>query len=155
MRTLLKKWFLIPVVASLLVAIGCSGGQGATPTAAQTLTDQLGRTVAVPKTAQRIISMSPANTEILYALGLGDRVVAVTDFDDYPPEVKNKPSIGGFSTPDFEKIISLSPDLVIASNLQWKDIISGLEENFCRCGAHTRVIDAVQTAAATMKGGAQ
>ena len=97
----------------------------------------MGRTVAVPKAPQRIISMSPAVTEILYSLGLGERVVARTDFDDYPPEVKDKPSIGGFSDPNFEKIISLSPDLVIASNLQWKDIFTSLEEK----GVAVLVID--------------
>jgi iron complex transport system substrate-binding protein len=136
MRALFKKWFLIPLVASLLVSFGC-GSQSATLTGTQTLTDQLGRTVVLPKTPQRIISMAPSNTEILYALGLGDKVVAVTDFDDYPAEAKGKPSIGGFSEPDFEKIISLSPDLIVAANLQWKDVITALEEK----GVPVLVID--------------
>jgi len=129
MRTQWKKWLLIPVVAALFAASGCSGGQSTGPATpgTMTLTDQLGRTVSIAKAPQRIISMAPSNTEILYALGLGDKIVAVTDYDDYPADVKQKPSIGGFSTPDFETIVSLSPDLIVAANLQWKDVITQLE----------------------------
>lgn len=63
---------------------------------------------------QRIVSMSPANTEILFALGAGDRVVGVTSYSDYPEEAKAKPSIGGYNAPDVEKIVALAPDIVFA-----------------------------------------
>jgi len=63
---------------------------------------------------QRIVSLSPGNTEILFALGAGDRVVGVASFSDYPEEAKTKPSIGGYHAPDVEKIIALQPDLVVA-----------------------------------------
>lgn len=63
---------------------------------------------------QRIVSMSPGNTEILFALGAGDRVVGVTSYSDYPEEAKTKPSIGGYHAPDVEKIVALSPDIVFA-----------------------------------------
>jgi iron complex transport system substrate-binding protein len=131
-----KKWLLIPVIATVLAGFGC-GASPAETTAVMTLTDQLGRTVSLAKIPQRIISMAPSNTEILYALGLGDKIVARTDYDDYPAEVTSKPSIGGFSTPDFEKIISLSPDLIVAANLQWMDVITQLEEK----GVPVLVID--------------
>jgi iron complex transport system substrate-binding protein len=90
--------------------------------------DQLGRVVTLEKAPQRIISLSPANTEILYALGLGDRVVARTDYCNYPLEVTDKPSVGGFSDPNLEKIVSFTPDLVLASNIHEKLIIPQLEE---------------------------
>ena len=63
---------------------------------------------------QRIVSLSPGNTEILFALGAGDRVVGVTSYSDYPEEAKAKPSIGGYHAPDVEKIIALAPDIVFA-----------------------------------------
>lgn len=61
----------------------------------------------------RIVSLSPATTEILYDLGLEDRIAAVTDFCDYPQQAKNKPKIGGFANPSLETIIAAKPDLVI------------------------------------------
>jgi iron complex transport system substrate-binding protein len=62
---------------------------------------------------QRIVSMAPSITETLYALGLGDRVVGVTRFCQYPPEVNDKPRIGGYYDPNFEAILALKPDLII------------------------------------------
>ncbi|MFC1966533.1 ABC transporter substrate-binding protein [Chloroflexota bacterium] len=91
------------------------------------ITDQLGRIVALDKPPQRIISLAPSNTEILYALGLADQVVAVTDYCNYPLEVKAKPTIGGFSTPNIEEIVALSPDLVLATSMHENKIIPQLE----------------------------
>lgn len=62
---------------------------------------------------QRIVSTSPSITEILYALGLGDRVAGVTRFCHYPPEATRKPKIGDFINPNTETIASLRPDLVV------------------------------------------
>jgi iron complex transport system substrate-binding protein len=61
----------------------------------------------------RIISLSPATTEILFSLGLGDRIVGVTSFCDYPPEAKKKAKIGGMSNPSLEAIVGLKPDIVV------------------------------------------
>ena len=57
------------------------------------------------------------STEILFALGLGDRVAGVTTYCDYPQEALSKPKIGGFSTPSVEKIIEAKPDLVLAGDM--------------------------------------
>jgi iron complex transport system substrate-binding protein len=64
--------------------------------------------------AKRIVSMAPNITEILFALGLGDRVVGVTDYCDYPAEALKKPKIGGMVNPNMEAIVALDPDLVLA-----------------------------------------
>lgn len=70
---------------------------------------------------QRIVSLSPSNTEILFAIGAGDRVVGVTDYCDYPPEVVEKVEkgeiqrVGGYSTVNVERVLALKPDLVLAS----------------------------------------
>jgi iron complex transport system substrate-binding protein len=61
----------------------------------------------------RIISLAPSTTEILFALGLGDRIVGVTTFCDYPAEAKAKAKIGGMSNPSLEAIVTLKPDLVV------------------------------------------
>lgn len=64
-------------------------------------------------TPQRIVSLAPSTTEILFALGLGDRIVGVTTFCDYPEEAKTKTKIGGMSNPSLEAIVTLKPDLVV------------------------------------------
>ena len=63
----------------------------------------------------RIISLAPATTEMLFALGLGDRIVGVTNFCDYPEEAKKKPKVGGMSNPSLEAVVSLKPDIVVMS----------------------------------------
>jgi ABC-type Fe3+-hydroxamate transport system substrate-binding protein len=79
------------------------------------VTDELGRRVTVPGDPHRIICLAPSVTETVYALGLGSEVVGVTDYTDYPPEARSKPRVGGPDNPSLEKIISLHPDLVIAT----------------------------------------
>jgi iron complex transport system substrate-binding protein len=98
------------------------------PIASGDMVDDLGRSVNIEKVPQRIISLAPSNTEILFALGLGDKVVGVTEQCNYPPEVSEKESIGGFSTPDIEKIIALQPDLILAASIHAKEVIPALEE---------------------------
>jgi len=77
--------------------------------------DSLGREVELKKVPERIVSLAPNITEILYFLGLNDRVVGVTRFSDYPPEAANKPKVGSYIDLNVEKIIDLSPDLVIGT----------------------------------------
>ncbi|MDA8099867.1 MAG: helical backbone metal receptor [Nitrospiraceae bacterium] len=62
---------------------------------------------------RRIVSLSPSTTEILYAMGLGDRIVGVTNYCDYPEEAKRKPKIGGMSNPSLEAVVTLKPDIVV------------------------------------------
>jgi len=64
---------------------------------------------------KRIISLAPNLTEILFAMGLGDRIVGVTNFCDHPEEAKKKPKIGGMSNPSLEAVVSLKPDIVIVT----------------------------------------
>jgi cobalamin transport system substrate-binding protein len=67
---------------------------------------------------RRIISLVPNVTEIVYAVGAGDRVVAVSSYDSYPPEVKRLPNVGALLDPNVERILSLKPDLVIVYGSQ-------------------------------------
>ncbi len=63
-------------------------------------------------TPKRVISFAPSITETLFALGVGDRVVGVTRYCNYPPQVRNLPRVGGYTDPNFEMILSLKPDMV-------------------------------------------
>jgi iron complex transport system substrate-binding protein len=82
---------------------------------AREVTDQTGRRVNVPDHPQRLVSLAPNITEIIYALGLEDRLVGDTDYCDYPPEAKRKPHVGAVLNPSLEKIVALKPDLVLGS----------------------------------------
>jgi iron complex transport system substrate-binding protein len=62
---------------------------------------------------RRVVSLAPNLTEILFSLGVGDRIVGVTRYDDFPPQVENLPKIGGFVDPSLEAILTLRPDLVV------------------------------------------
>jgi iron complex transport system substrate-binding protein len=73
----------------------------------------MGREVSIDKVPQRIVSHVPPITEILFALGLGERVVGVSDYCDYPEEAKSKPSVGNYFNPAIENIVALEPDLVL------------------------------------------
>ena len=82
---------------------------------AVTVRDAVGRSVEVPHDPRRILSLAPNITEMLYALGLGERVAGVTLFCDWPPEVAAKPKIGGVINPSLETIVALGTDLVLAT----------------------------------------
>jgi iron complex transport system substrate-binding protein len=64
---------------------------------------------------QRIVSLTPALTEILFAVGAGDRVVGVTQYCDFPPAAKTRPKVGGYMNPSVEAVLALKPDLVLVS----------------------------------------
>ncbi len=82
---------------------------------AKVYTDEMGRDVFIKEYPKRIVSLTPGITEILFALGIKGHVVGVTKFSDYPPEAKRKPKVGSYINLGLESIISLHPDLIIAS----------------------------------------
>ncbi|MGI6307243.1 MAG: ABC transporter substrate-binding protein [Dethiobacteria bacterium] len=86
-----------------------------------TVEDHFGRQVEIFRKPERIISLAPSNTEILFALGLAERIVGVTEYCNFPPEALDKPKAGSFSEPYLEQIIALQPDLVVASELAVSD----------------------------------
>ena len=114
---------LLAVLAVGVVALSaCGSGSDSTasssPSAAAgpiTVTDDSGAEVTLDKAAERIVSLAPANTEIVYAIGAGDQLVAGTTYDDYPEEAKSLPKVGDFNNPNIEKTASYSPDLVLAA----------------------------------------
>ncbi len=120
------------VLAVALAASGCSALSGLFGRGTQTYEDDMGRSVAVPRRVNRIVSLAPANTEILYAVGAGAKVVGVDDFSNYPPETADIASVGGYGEINIEAVIALKPDLVLASSLH-KTPVEQLEGVGIRC----------------------
>ncbi len=88
----------------------------ATPAAALTVRDMLGREVTLPAPPSRIVSLVPSVTEIVFALGGDDRLVGRTDYCDFPAAARSKPSVGGMVNPSLETLVALKPDLVVATD---------------------------------------
>jgi iron complex transport system substrate-binding protein len=143
--SLLMKSRSALAIGVLTLALGLSGCGGKTPPRTSspgspatvtgspapafpiTLTDDDGVAVTLAAAPERIITFAPSNTEIVFALGLGDRLVGVSGtYDDYPPEAKTVAQIGGSGEfgvdPNLEKVVALDPDLMltIGGGDQWK-----------------------------------
>ncbi len=97
----------------------------ATLSQAAVFEDALDRVVSLKTTPRKIVSLAPSLTEILYYLGLEDRIAGVTEFSYYPPEAARKPKVGSYNKLNVEKIISLGPDLAIGT-------VDGNEESVIR-----------------------
>lgn len=93
-----------------------------------TITDSLDREVVLESQPSKIISLSPAITEILFAIGSGDQIIGVTDYCDYPREALEKPRVGGFENPNLELIISSEPDVIFTAAGIQKDFVKQLED---------------------------
>lgn len=91
------------------------------------ITDFKGRSIVLDKVPERIVSLSPSNTEILFALGAGDRVVGVTSYCDYPEEAKKIEQVGTFEGPNMELIKKVQPDVVLAGYIQ-EEAVKALED---------------------------
>jgi len=103
--------------------------QEPTEVPAMTYTDSLGREITLEATPQRIISLAPSNTEILFAVGAGAQVVGRDEFSDYPPESASVETIGGsFGEYNVEAIVALEPDLVLAAEINPPELVQQLED---------------------------
>ena len=109
--------------ALLLLLLFAAGGVSAV-----TITDDLGVTVTIENPPERIVSLSPANSEILFALGLDEKIVGVTEYCTYPEAALSKEKIGGFSTVNIEKVSVLNPDLIVAADGNSEETVSHLRE---------------------------
>ena len=113
------RLFITIVQLSILLISGCHHVVSPSDSTQQTVvyTDDYGCTTTIPAHPTRIVSTSPAVTEIIYALGGDNLLVGRTDFCNYPPEALRIESIGGISNLNIEKIMSLNPDLVISGSM--------------------------------------
>jgi iron complex transport system substrate-binding protein len=118
----------LAVFATLTISSAC---QSVEPRGSQlrTTTDELGRQIRVASRPGRIVSLAPSITETLFALGVGDRVVGVTTYCNYPPQAASKEKIGDTLRPNIEKIVALQSDLVIVSTAsQLEESVKRLDE---------------------------
>ncbi len=120
------KKFLFVAILLVLVSFSIQCRQ-----AGQTdgnLTDDLGRPILVKNVPERIISLAPSNTELLFALGLGNKVVAVDDFSDFPEQAAKLQHVGSaFPAFSIETITSLKPDLCVAFGYELPDYVTKLQ----------------------------
>lgn len=131
-----KSFFFFLVLALFLAA--CSGAEPVATEPAGTqpvidsplsFTDGLDRTITLPSPAQRVVSLAPNCTEILFAVGAGGQVVGRDMFSDYPPEAAAVQDIGGnYGEYDLEAILALQPDLVLACGINSPELVASLEE---------------------------
>lgn len=123
------RLLILALGAALLLAAACGGGSGSPPPDPDgpasgpgadsdsgypyTFTDDAGRTVTIARRPERIITLAPSHSEVLFAIGAGDRVVGVDSFTDYPEEAARLPKLGGLTDTNYEQIVALAPDLAL------------------------------------------
>lgn len=145
-----RSWAVLAAIALAIAmlagAVGCTspaaedtGGAAAEESATfpVTITDDSAREVTVDSRPEKVVSLAPANTEIVAALGALDRLVGVTTFCNYPPEVADLPKVGDFAQPNVEAIVAADPDVIFATSGVQADVVAKLEE----AGAVVVVID--------------
>lgn len=115
------------VLAGLLLFIACQSAVNS-QSATDTVVDDYGRKVCVPTHPKRVVSVSPAVTEILFALGAGDMLVGRTDYCNYPAQAATVPSIGGISNLNVEHVVSLKPELIISGSMVPQATVSQFEK---------------------------
>jgi iron complex transport system substrate-binding protein len=131
-----KIYLLLVVIVFSMASVGCAAQQSVSPMPAPTvtsgpftLTDGLGRPLQFDQPAQRIVSIAPSNTEIIFSVGAGSQVVGRDEFSDYPEQAKQLPSVGGgYGALDMETLVALKPDLVLASQLTPAEQVQAIEK---------------------------
>jgi iron complex transport system substrate-binding protein len=129
-------WCAVALTAITGLSLAASGelhAQASQPVATPTsqfrdVVDEAGRAVRIPQPVQRIVSLAPSLTEMVYALGMQDHLVGDTNYCDYPPDAQKKQKVGDTLNPSLEEIVALHPDLVLATkNLNRLDTVVALE----------------------------
>jgi len=130
-RYILKRFTLIfmLLIMGLAVMTACSPVPSEPTSSSIVLTDGLGREITLEAVPQRIVSMAPSNTEILFAVGAGAQVVGRDEFTNYPEEAAALTSVGGsMGEYSYEQIVSLEPDLVLAAEINTPEQVKALED---------------------------
>ncbi|MBI5932434.1 MAG: cobalamin-binding protein [Chloroflexi bacterium] len=123
---MLRKLLFVTLLFTLTLA-ACAPAVPTKDAAGIALTDGLGREVKLASAALRVVSLAPSNTEILFALGAGDKVVGRDEVSDYPAEALSLPTVGGWSGFSAEAIVALKPDLVLAAEINSPELVAELE----------------------------
>ena len=114
-RYSLVSFVRLAVVVCLAMLAACTHGRTANPGATREITDDAGRRVSIPATVDRVVSLAPNLTEIVFAVGAGNRLVGRTSYCDFPAEAKAVAEVGDTLHPSLERIIALKPQVVLVS----------------------------------------
>lgn len=119
---------MLCVMAICLLCTGVVGASGGDKGEVQMIrvTDSAGEVVVIEGYPERIVSLSPSITELLFAIGAGNLIVAVSDQSDYPEAALRIPTVGGFTTISIEKVVATNPDLVVATPSNGEEVLSRL-----------------------------
>jgi iron complex transport system substrate-binding protein len=123
----MKHYIIYSIPVVLIIFLLLSSFAGNKEELESGVTDEAGRTIEIPGEIRSIVSLSPSNTEILFALGAGDLVTGVTEFCNYPPQAQSRSHVGGFADVSIEKIVALQPDIIFASHFHISKMIPALE----------------------------
>jgi iron complex transport system substrate-binding protein len=116
------------VLFLILGEVALAGQTGGALPQGRELTDEFGRKIQIPQVVDRVVSLAPNLTEIVFALGEGNQLAGDTDYCDYPPEALQKPHVGGTVNPNLEAIVALMPDLVLATkSINRRETVDALE----------------------------
>lgn len=134
MRKILKNKSIIMLIAVVMMfatLVGCSPsnkGTEETEVFNVSITDSTGTTITLDKKPEKIVSLAPSTTEILYFLGVEDKIVGRTNYCSFPESMEAVPSVGKTSDPNIEAIVELAPDLIVASTHVSNEVITKLRE---------------------------
>jgi len=112
------------LIICLMLVSACTPREAANQGATREITDDLGRRVSIPAKVDRVISLAPNLTEIVFAVGAGDRLVGRTSYCDYPPEAKAIPVVSDTLHPNLERIIALKPQVVLVSTASQLEVFT-------------------------------
>lgn len=119
----MKKLFLSIATIAIVLLSGCNHSTKTTENQTYEYTDDYGTTVNVPTNPHRVVSLSPAVTEIMFAIGADSLLVGRTEFCLYPPEASTVENIGGISNLNIEKVLSVHPDLIISGSMVPRKVV--------------------------------
>ncbi|HEY2963747.1 MAG TPA: cobalamin-binding protein [Pyrinomonadaceae bacterium] len=125
-----RRFLSLAAALLLATALACAPANDSnTPAATQQITDDIGRSVTLPARVDRVITLAPNLTEIMFAVGAGDRLVGNTTYCDYPPEAKNVAKVGDTLHPSLERMIALKPQVVIVSTASQLEVFTQQLQN--------------------------
>jgi len=123
-RTCRNQFVWIAVVVCLALFSACNPGRTANVGPSREITDDAGRRVSIPAKVDRVVSLAPNLTEIVFAVGAGNRLVGRTSYCDYPPEAKAIAEVGDTIHPNLEPIIALKPQVVLVSTASQLEVFT-------------------------------
>jgi len=123
-RTCRNQFVWIAVVVCVALFSACNPGRTANVGPSREITDDAGRRVSVPAQVDRVVSLAPNLTEIVFAVGAGNRLVGRTSYCDYPPEAKAIAEVGDTIHPNLEPIIALKPQVVLVSTASQLEVFT-------------------------------